>query len=108
MTLLKNYENKNPEYDNKHIISVNLSEKNLKFLRYLKKELYFKSISDGVRQLIGFALPYFLNVNNTINKNLENKIKNIPYRIPKKINSKDLTLAELLKKYPDLKHINEV
>lgn len=81
--------------NNKKITCVSLEVKTIELLKRLKKEKYIKSISQGVRQLVSFALPYFLTACNIdiLEKTYNNNNNNTPTK---------LSLDDLKKKYPNI------
>ena len=45
-------------YNCKTQISINLDEKSLQFLQHLKKTKHIKSISEGIRLMLKFSIPF--------------------------------------------------
>lgn len=111
----KEYHNKMEtltKYNKKHVTTINFEEKTLIALRHLRDTKHLLSVSDGVRQLVKFALPYFLTTAHTIDKILKNNLKNFSFENPRKtieklriaeiiLKDKKLSLKELKRKYPN-------
>lgn len=109
------------EYNKLHVTTINFNIRMLTFLRHLRDTNHGLSVSDVVRQMVAFAMPFFLTTAHKIDNILENNLTNFEFEDPKitmekmriaeKIaKSKKNTLEELKKKYPnmsDFKDMNE-
>lgn len=112
---------KNSTYKSKCQTSVNFDEKSLALLRYLKKEGYIVSVSESIREMLNFALPFFIHSYEVKENILLNKITEFSVKAPtpktikqlesiQPITFKKRTLEELRKRFPnisDYKFINE-
>lgn len=113
--------NRKYPYQPKGQTSINFDLKTLALLRFLKKEKYITSISESIREMINFALPFFIHTYKLKTYITAKQIKRLSIQKPKKETIKKLTklqhhsltpetLKDLRKKFPnikDYKFINE-
>ncbi len=98
---------KHSTYLSKAQTSINLDRKSLELLRHLKKHGYIVSVSESVREMLNFALPFFIHIYEVKENIILEKITEFSVKAPTPRIIRELKILQPITPKPSLKELHK-